>query len=177
MTPTIKLHSHTAANPAAFESVPYLFQGLSDFPDRLAEYAGRLCYRSDANMSHSPDFIAGRIAAGHEDIIEHVAEMVNILMTEEDPELEAELTKTLRSNLDSDRKLARHGKTIIAEMVLIQKLEVIFDVLAQGVPNGRAHLELAFAQRMHAIYERAEVDTARSVLLQGVGGFQMPSRG
>ena len=71
MMQNVRLHSHTAANPATFNSVPYLFQGLADFPDRLAEYAGRLCYRSDANMGHSPDFIAGRIAAGHEDIIEH----------------------------------------------------------------------------------------------------------
>lgn len=73
MGPNILLHSHTKANPAIFESVPFLSESSANFPDLLAEYAGRLCYRSVANMGHAPDFIAGRIAAGHEDIIEHAA--------------------------------------------------------------------------------------------------------
>ena len=41
--------------------------------ENLIEYAGRLCYRSDEKMGHSPEFIGLRVREGHEDIIEHAS--------------------------------------------------------------------------------------------------------
>ena len=49
-----------------------LRQGSGTLQENVMEFAGRVCYRSDANMGHSPDFIALRVREGHEDIVEHV---------------------------------------------------------------------------------------------------------
>lgn len=47
-------------------------RGAGTPQENLIEYAGRVCYRSDERMGHSPYFISARMQEGHEDIIEHV---------------------------------------------------------------------------------------------------------
>lgn len=47
-------------------------QGAGTLQENVIEYAGRVCYRSDAKMGYNPAFIALRVREGHEDIIEHV---------------------------------------------------------------------------------------------------------
>ena len=54
----------------SFESP--LRNGLGTLQENVMEFAGRVCYRSDAKMGYSPDFIALRVREGHEDIVEHV---------------------------------------------------------------------------------------------------------
>lgn len=49
-----------------------LRQGAGTLQENVMEFAGRVCYRSDAKMGYSPDFIALRVREGHEDIVEHV---------------------------------------------------------------------------------------------------------
>lgn len=49
-----------------------LRKGLGTLQENVMEFAGRVCYRSDAKMGYSPDFIALRVREGHEDIVEHV---------------------------------------------------------------------------------------------------------
>ncbi len=49
-----------------------LRNGAGTLQENVMEFAGRVCYRSDAKMGHSPDFIALRVREGHEDIVEHV---------------------------------------------------------------------------------------------------------
>lgn len=39
--------------------------------DALAEFAGRVCYASEARMGDAPDFISDRLREGHADVIEH----------------------------------------------------------------------------------------------------------
>lgn len=48
-----------------------LGQAETRFPEKLVEYAGRVCYASEANMGKNEDFIGARLRSGHEDIIEH----------------------------------------------------------------------------------------------------------
>lgn len=48
-----------------------IFNGQGTYPENLIEYAGRVCYRSTANMGKQPDFIEIRIREGHFDILEH----------------------------------------------------------------------------------------------------------
>ncbi|MBC8447227.1 MAG: FAD-dependent thymidylate synthase, partial [Chloroflexi bacterium] len=50
-----------------------LRQGAGRAPERLIEYAGRVCYRSTDRMEHHPHFIAARVQEGHESIIEHAS--------------------------------------------------------------------------------------------------------
>jgi thymidylate synthase (FAD) len=45
-------------------------EGMTD-GDALSEFAGRICYGSEERMGTAPDFVATRIAQGHESIIEH----------------------------------------------------------------------------------------------------------
>ncbi len=47
-------------------------QGAGTLQENVIEFAGRVCYRSDAKMGRQPTFIALRVREGHEDIIEHV---------------------------------------------------------------------------------------------------------
>ena len=47
-------------------------RGASTLQENLMEFAGRVCYRSDARMGHSPEFVTLRVREGHEDIVEHV---------------------------------------------------------------------------------------------------------
>ncbi|NOZ50504.1 MAG: FAD-dependent thymidylate synthase [Chloroflexi bacterium] len=47
-------------------------QGAGTLAENLIEYAGRVCYRSEARMGTQPAFISLRVREGHEDIIEHV---------------------------------------------------------------------------------------------------------
>ena len=49
-----------------------LRHGAGTLQENVMEFAGRVCYRSDARMGHSSDFIALRVREGHEDIVEHV---------------------------------------------------------------------------------------------------------
>ncbi len=49
-----------------------LRHGAGTLQENVMEFAGRVCYRSDAKMGHSSDFIALRVREGHEDIVEHV---------------------------------------------------------------------------------------------------------
>jgi thymidylate synthase (FAD) len=75
----VELIAYTQANPAL---TPEAIEGRSDlatianghgtYPEKLIEYAGRVCYRSTHRMGTAPSFIAARVREGHEDIIEHV---------------------------------------------------------------------------------------------------------
>ena len=65
------LLAYTQMIPVAAEDAP-LSLGAGTPQENLIEYAGRVCYRSDALMGRSPTFISARVREGHEDIIEHV---------------------------------------------------------------------------------------------------------
>ncbi len=67
----VELLSFTRMLPAQFDDVP-ISKGAGTLQENLIEYAGRICYRSDAKMGHNPTFIDLRVREGHEDIIEHV---------------------------------------------------------------------------------------------------------
>lgn len=66
----VTLLSYTQLSPELTEHV--IAQGIGTPQENLIEYAGRVCYRSDKRMGHSPYFISARMQEGHEDIIEHV---------------------------------------------------------------------------------------------------------
>lgn len=66
----VTLLAHTHPHPDIPADHP-LQQGRGTFQENLIEYAGRVCYRSDAKMGHNPGFIMARVREGHEDIIEH----------------------------------------------------------------------------------------------------------
>lgn len=73
------LLSYTQQNPALTPAVaegrgdlPTLWKGHGMFPEKLIEYAGRVCYLSTHRMGTAPEFISARVREGHEDIIEHV---------------------------------------------------------------------------------------------------------
>ena len=67
----VELLSFTKMLSPAMETTP-LVRGAGTLQENLIEYAGRICYRSDAKMGHNPTFIDLRVREGHEDIIEHV---------------------------------------------------------------------------------------------------------
>jgi len=67
----VELLSYTQMLPSYMEATP-IARGAGTLQENLIEYAGRICYRSDAKMGHNPTFIDLRVREGHEDIIEHV---------------------------------------------------------------------------------------------------------
>ena len=67
----VELLSYTRMLPSHMEATP-IARGAGTLQENLIEYAGRVCYRSDAKMGHNPTFIDLRVREGHEDIIEHV---------------------------------------------------------------------------------------------------------
>ncbi len=67
----VTLLSYTHINPNLPDEHPVRL-GAGTLPEGLIEYAGRVCYRSDALMGKNPDFIRARVREGHEDIVEHV---------------------------------------------------------------------------------------------------------
>jgi len=69
--PTVTLLSYTKMEAGNLADTP-IPAGLGTLQENLIEYAGRICYRSDAKMGHNPTFIDLRVREGHEDIIEHV---------------------------------------------------------------------------------------------------------
>ena len=69
--PTVTLLSFTQMDLARLDETP-IPAGAGTLQENLIEYAGRICYRSDAKMGHNPTFIDLRVREGHEDIIEHV---------------------------------------------------------------------------------------------------------
>lgn len=69
MKATLLTHTQIIPIPAKDATLPL---GTGTPQENLIEYAGRVCYRSDALMGRSPTFIAARVREGHEDIIEHV---------------------------------------------------------------------------------------------------------
>lgn len=82
----VNLLSYTHINPNLPEEHP-VRQGAGTLQEGLIEYAGRVCYRSDALMGKNPDFIRARVREGHEDIIEHVRFIFRL----EDVPLDADL--------------------------------------------------------------------------------------
>lgn len=69
----VSLLAYTQLNPEA-EALPEPLQlGSGSAPERLIEFAGRVCYRSEDKMGHNPRFIAARIQEGHESIVEHAS--------------------------------------------------------------------------------------------------------
>ena len=68
---TVTLLSYTKIDAAHLADTP-IPAGAGSMQENLIEYAGRVCYRSDAKMGHNPTFIDLRVREGHEDIIEHV---------------------------------------------------------------------------------------------------------
>ncbi len=69
--PKVKLLSYTQLDAESLAHTP-IPRGAGEMQENLIEYAGRICYRSDARMGHNPTFIDLRVREGHEDIIEHV---------------------------------------------------------------------------------------------------------
>jgi hypothetical protein len=69
--PKVTLLSYTQMDAAHLAGTP-IVNGAGTLQENLIEYAGRVCYRSDAKMGHNPTFIDLRVREGHEDIIEHV---------------------------------------------------------------------------------------------------------
>jgi len=69
--PTVTLLNYTKMDAAHLGDTP-IVNGAGTLQENLIEYAGRICYRSDARMGHNPTFIDLRVREGHEDIIEHV---------------------------------------------------------------------------------------------------------
>ncbi len=67
----VELLSHTRLLSEYMAQTP-IPRGAGSMQENLIEFAGRVCYRSDAKMGHNPTFIDLRIREGHEDIIEHV---------------------------------------------------------------------------------------------------------
>jgi thymidylate synthase (FAD) len=67
----VSLLSYTHINPHLPGEHPVRL-GAGTPQEGLIEYAGRVCYRSDALMGKNPDFIRARVREGHEDIVEHV---------------------------------------------------------------------------------------------------------
>ncbi|NOX62278.1 MAG: FAD-dependent thymidylate synthase [Chloroflexi bacterium] len=67
----VTLLSYTQLDMAALADSP-IARGAGTMQENLIEYAGRVCYRSDAKMGYNPKFIHARVREGHEDIIEHV---------------------------------------------------------------------------------------------------------
>lgn len=70
-----QLNPDAAALPASLgpTSSPTDDQAIADVPERLIEYAGRVCYRSTDKMGRNPRFVAARVKEGHQSIIEHVS--------------------------------------------------------------------------------------------------------
>jgi len=66
----LTLLAYTQPHPGIPADHP-LRQGQGTFQENLIEFAGRVCYRSDAKMGHNPGFIMARVREGHEDIVEH----------------------------------------------------------------------------------------------------------
>ena len=69
--PDVTLLSYTQMDVEHLADTP-IPAGAGTLQENLIEYAGRVCYRSDAKMGHNPTFIDLRVREGHEDIIEHV---------------------------------------------------------------------------------------------------------
>lgn len=67
----VSLLAYTQLSPGLDASNP-VRQGAGTPEEGLIEFAGRVCYRSDAQMGRSSGFITARVREGHEDIIEHV---------------------------------------------------------------------------------------------------------
>ena len=67
----VTLLSYTQLDSEALAQSP-IVRGAGTMQENLIEYAGRVCYRSDAKMGYNPKFIHARVREGHEDIIEHV---------------------------------------------------------------------------------------------------------
>ncbi|MEX1020834.1 MAG: FAD-dependent thymidylate synthase [Litorilinea sp.] len=86
----VELVAYTQQNPvltpdavAGLGDLSALWESPDAFPERLIEYAGRVCYRSTHRMGTAPEFTAARVREGHEDIIEHVVVTLHFLETEE----------------------------------------------------------------------------------------------
>jgi thymidylate synthase (FAD) len=86
----VELISFTQRNPgltpavvAGVGDLAALWAGRSTYAEAVVEYAGRVCYRSTHRMGSAPDFIAGRVREGHEDIIEHVVATLRFTDTDE----------------------------------------------------------------------------------------------
>ncbi|MCS7039119.1 MAG: FAD-dependent thymidylate synthase [Anaerolineae bacterium] len=82
----VTLLSYTHINPNLPNEHPVRL-GAGTLQEGLIEYAGRVCYRSDALMGKNPDFIRARVREGHEDIVEHVRFIFRL----EDVPLDADL--------------------------------------------------------------------------------------
>lgn len=67
----VTLLAHTELDEVLAADSP-IRRGQGTLQENLIEYAGRVCYRSEARMGYQPEFIALRVREGHEDIIEHV---------------------------------------------------------------------------------------------------------
>jgi len=69
----VSLLAYTQLNPDAEARPEPLRQGTGSAPERLIEYAGRVCTRSEDKMGYNPHFIAARVQEGHESIVEHAS--------------------------------------------------------------------------------------------------------
>jgi len=81
----VELIAFTQANSALTSDVVTghsdlgtIAKGHGTYPEKLIEYAGRVCYRSTHRMGTAPQFITARVREGHEDIIEHVVVTIRV---------------------------------------------------------------------------------------------------
>lgn len=86
----VELVAYTQQNPvlspeavAGMGDLATLWNSPDAFPERLIEFAGRVCYRSTHRMGTAPEFTAARVREGHEDIIEHVVVTLRFTDTDE----------------------------------------------------------------------------------------------
>jgi thymidylate synthase (FAD) len=70
-----QLNPDTGSLPAPLRETLQQQEGraTSASPERLVEYAGRVCYRSEDRMGRGQRFISARVGEGHESIIEHLS--------------------------------------------------------------------------------------------------------
>jgi len=69
----IILLAYTQLNPDVRALPIPLRRSEGSAPERLIEFAGRICYRSTNKMGRNPHFIEARIREGHESIVEHAS--------------------------------------------------------------------------------------------------------
>ncbi|MBK8047778.1 MAG: FAD-dependent thymidylate synthase [Anaerolineales bacterium] len=84
----VELLAVTQRNPAltpetvaGIGDLATIWQGKSNYPENMIEFAGRVCYRSTHRMGTARDFITDRVKEGHEDIIEHIVVTLRVSNT------------------------------------------------------------------------------------------------
>lgn len=123
---------------AGISDLSYFFQGDMTPAERVIEWAGRTCYRSNDKMGYAPDFIGARIREQHLDILEHAFASILFQDCGDLPELWAAFNRYLvvfpsiggeyvvSGNLRVWRDLLASGRARVAGPVLAALAPSIF---------------------------------------------------